>query len=247
MKGGLGRKLGKHLLSNIVGYVALFFALTGTAYASVIISSNSQVAKGTISGHHPPTGAHSNLIAGSVNGSDLAGGAVSGAKLETGAVDGSKVLDGSLTGADVQGDSLTGSQINESTLGEVTSAKVGGFGRSGGGGACDPPNTAYLDCVIVTLNLPAASRVLLIGQVRAIADADFSSGYCKLVTQYGDVNGTIEYIALLSQYESDASALSGITGVLGPGPVDFGVDCNENSGSIHYQDVGLSAVAISPD
>jgi hypothetical protein len=47
-------------------------ALGGTALASVIITSNSQVAKDTISGHKPPTGKHSNIIAGSVNGKDVA-------------------------------------------------------------------------------------------------------------------------------------------------------------------------------
>ena len=247
MKGQFGRKIGRHVLSNFVGYVALFVALGGTAYAAVVVSSNSEVAKNTISGHHPPIGDQSNLVSGSVNGSDLAGGAVSGSKLGANAVDGSKVIDGSLTGADVAGDSLTGSQINESSLGEVTSAKVGGFGRSTGGAACDPSSTQYLDCVIVTLNLPTASRVLLIGQVTGGANSDSSGGYCKLVTQYGDVAGTQESIQLLSNYQSDASAITGITDVVGPGSVDFAVDCNEFIGSINYYNIGLTAVAISPD
>jgi hypothetical protein len=62
----------------IVALIALFFSLGGTAVAALIITSNSQVAKNTISGHHPPKGAHANLIAGSVNAKDLAPGAVSG-------------------------------------------------------------------------------------------------------------------------------------------------------------------------
>jgi hypothetical protein len=59
--------------ATVVAYVALFVALGGTAMAAVVITSNSQVAKGTISGHHPPAGKHSNLIRGSVNGEDLSG------------------------------------------------------------------------------------------------------------------------------------------------------------------------------
>src|SRR4051812_14820687 len=53
----------------------------GTALASFVISSNSEVGPGTISGHHPPTGSHANIIPGSVGTSDLAGGAVKAPKL----------------------------------------------------------------------------------------------------------------------------------------------------------------------
>jgi hypothetical protein len=55
----------------IVACVALFVALGGTALASVIISSNSQVARNTISGHNPPSGKHFNIIGGSISGGDL--------------------------------------------------------------------------------------------------------------------------------------------------------------------------------
>src|SRR5919109_5189263 len=65
--------------ANVVSVIALFLALGGTALASVIISSNSQVARDTISGHKPPSGKHSNLIAGSVNGQDVAANSLTGA------------------------------------------------------------------------------------------------------------------------------------------------------------------------
>jgi hypothetical protein len=42
----------------------------------VIITKNSQVARGIISGHHPPSGKHPNIIGGSVNGTGLAKGGV---------------------------------------------------------------------------------------------------------------------------------------------------------------------------
>jgi hypothetical protein len=62
----------RHLsFANVVSLIALFVALGGTALASVIISSNSQVGPGTISGHKPPSGKHANIISGSVNGSDV--------------------------------------------------------------------------------------------------------------------------------------------------------------------------------
>jgi hypothetical protein len=71
----------------IVACVALFVALGGTALAATyVVSSNSQVGPGTISGHHPPAGSHTNVIAGSVSTSDLADGLVNSSKLAGGAV-----------------------------------------------------------------------------------------------------------------------------------------------------------------
>jgi hypothetical protein len=77
--------------ANVVSVIALFVALGGTALASVIVTSNSEVARGTISGHHPPTGDHPNIIGGSVDGSDLALSAVGAGKLAGSAVSGPKV------------------------------------------------------------------------------------------------------------------------------------------------------------
>lgn len=53
----------------------------GTALASYVISSNSQIGPGTISGHKPPTGDHANIIGGSVNATDLASSSVTAGKL----------------------------------------------------------------------------------------------------------------------------------------------------------------------
>jgi len=58
----------------IVACIALFVALGGTATAvTYVVSSNSQIGPGTISGHQPPSGKHANIIAGTVNGQDLSG------------------------------------------------------------------------------------------------------------------------------------------------------------------------------
>ena len=59
--------------ANVVATLALFLVIGGgTALASYVVSSNRQVGPGTISGHHPPTGKHANIIAGSINGKDIA-------------------------------------------------------------------------------------------------------------------------------------------------------------------------------
>ena len=59
--------------ANVVATLSLFLVLGGgTALASYVVSSNSQVGPGTISGHKPPSGKHANIIAGSINGTDIA-------------------------------------------------------------------------------------------------------------------------------------------------------------------------------
>jgi hypothetical protein len=46
---------------------------------------------------------------------------------------------------------------------------------------------------------------------------------------------------------SKSSRIGRITGTLGPGSVDFGIDCDQLSGDIQYGNVSITAVAISPD
>ena len=67
------QRLGSHLsYANVMVTLLAFVVLGGgSALASVIITSNSQLAKNTISGHNPPSGKHSNIIARSVNGPDV--------------------------------------------------------------------------------------------------------------------------------------------------------------------------------
>jgi len=101
---------------NVVATAALFVALGGTAAASVIVSSNSQIAQNTISGHKPPSGDHPNLIAGSVNGQDLAAGAVTGPKLANGSVSNSKLGPNAVTSAKVADGSLTASDVDTSSI-----------------------------------------------------------------------------------------------------------------------------------
>ena len=66
---------------TVVAYLALFVALGGTALAATyVVSSNSQVAPNTISGH-AGSAANKNIIPGSVTATDLASHAVTATKI----------------------------------------------------------------------------------------------------------------------------------------------------------------------
>jgi len=71
----------RRALAAALVLIAATLALGGTAAAAVIITDNSQVAPNTISGHKPPSGKHSNLIAGSVNAQDVADNTLGGADI----------------------------------------------------------------------------------------------------------------------------------------------------------------------
>jgi hypothetical protein len=65
----------------VVALVALFFSLSGTALAAVIVTPNSQVAAHVIAGANAPTGDNKNLVPGSVGTSDPRAAAVTSGKL----------------------------------------------------------------------------------------------------------------------------------------------------------------------
>ena len=59
--------------ANVVATQSLFLVIGGgTALASYVVSSNSQLGPGTVAGHKPPTGKHANIIANSITGGDIA-------------------------------------------------------------------------------------------------------------------------------------------------------------------------------
>ncbi len=73
--------------ANVMSTIAVFGVLGGgTALAAYVVSSNSQIGPGTISGHKPPSGKHANVIAGSVNGQDVASNSLTGANIKEGSL-----------------------------------------------------------------------------------------------------------------------------------------------------------------
>jgi hypothetical protein len=147
--------------ANVVATLALFLVIGGgTALASFVISSNSQVGPNTISGHKPPTGKHSNIITGSVNGTDLAGNSVNSAK----------ILDGSITGSDVAPNSVAGALQVRTGL---NSALPG-----------DPPTTIF------THGPWTLTGTCTGGGGTAQAEIQLSSGATDAVASVDDANGS---------------------------------------------------------
>jgi hypothetical protein len=141
--------------ANVMATLAVFLVLGGgTALASYVISSNSQVGPGTISGHKPPTGDHANVIAGSVNGQDVA--------------------DNSLHGAD----------IAESTLGKVPSAaKANDAFSTFHDGQLDLPDSIGAPTnPIADLSIPHAGNYVVTATLEAFDSAlsAHGGGFCIL-------------------------------------------------------------------
>jgi hypothetical protein len=210
------RRLRPRSVYDVLALLSFFLVLGGgTALASYVVSSNTQIGPNTISGHKPPTGDHANVIAGSINGQDVA--------------------DNSVRGADVV----------ESSLGEVPSATLGGLGGrpDSASFSCDPESTTFFSCgASAGVDLPAPSRVLIIGEIRAEPDVGNGNGggSCKVSGMPSPapvfVNGG----------QTDVMTVSGISDVLGPGKYSFNMVCNETASGIRYFDGNVNVVALSP-
>jgi hypothetical protein len=240
-------RVGEHLRSNIVGYIAIFlFAIGGTAYA----------VDGPLAGQN------------TVGSADIINTEVHSADIGDGEIRGVDIHDATIQGNDVDANTLTGDNIVESSLGEVpsatsaTSAKsatIGGYGRWSGGWDCDPESEEYTACAVVDLNLDSPARVVLNAQVTATTEPDSTKGFgkCQINTTAGTLTSTNSRFSVAHMENPDFAtvvigrdlgALTGMTHVLVPGEYGFWLECNQDqsAGAIRYQDSGITAVAISP-
>jgi hypothetical protein len=108
-----------------IGKIALVTALVfivggGTAYGAFVVSSNSQVASGTISGHKPPAGKHANIISGSLNATDLASNAVTNPKIAAFAVTSGKLKGSAVTNGKIASGAVTNPKIGTQAIDDRT-------------------------------------------------------------------------------------------------------------------------------
>src|SRR4051812_7735427 len=115
-------RLRRHFTGNVVGYLALFVALGGTASAAVIVSSNSQVGPHVIAGASAPSGTTKNVIPGTIGQGDVADHAITNTKIRSNAVDSPRIVDGSVASPDLATGAVTTDKIPD---GNVTLNKIG--------------------------------------------------------------------------------------------------------------------------
>src|SRR3954454_17721984 len=108
--GTMHRRISDHIRSNVVGYVALFIALGGTAYA----------VDGPLPGQNQVGSA--DIINNDVQSADIKDANLTTVDIRSNAVTTGKILDNDVRSADVLDNSLTGADVNEATLGKVPDA-----------------------------------------------------------------------------------------------------------------------------
>jgi hypothetical protein len=253
-------KLRPRSVYDVMAALALFLVVAGgTAYATHELILSSDIVDGEVK---TPDIADAAVVT-----DKLAQGAVTTGKVKNNDLTGGDIADESLTGLDVvDNDSLKGVEIDESTLGLVPAAVLGGYGRSvGGPGGCNPQTESgpeWVDCGgFVRLNLPtvgrAGIRVLMIGAVRGVNDpmapVDFGDGQCRLFTSPPGGPGTpllespASYSIEFGRGGEENGTMVAVTPPLGPGTTDFGMECRETFGNILFRRANLTAVAISPN
>ena len=136
-----------HLKTSIVGYLALFMVLSGTAYAANTVFSADIVDGEVKSVDVADNGLASvDVTNNSLTGADVTDNSLSGSDITTNSLTGSDVANSSLSGTDVLNNSLTGTDIAESTLSVrdmgCQTGKVLGYARIKG--TADIPTT-YVD------------------------------------------------------------------------------------------------------
>lgn len=143
-----------HVRNNLIGYLALFVALGGSASAA-FIAANSVNSR--------------SIVNGQVRRADLANGGVTRPKVSRNAINGAKILNGTVTGADV----------NEATLGAVPSAGAAGNATLLQGnppGAFAPASKVLTSGQVAMVGNEAQKTLISNGALSLLADCPSAPG-----------------------------------------------------------------------
>jgi hypothetical protein len=239
----MSAKLRTHIRSNVIGYVALFFALsTGSAVA---LSGSNTVFTDDIVDNEVRTAdvRNDSLTGGGLAAADLKAGSVGTSEVAADSLGAGDLAPSSVGSSEVANDSLTGADVNEATLGEVPSALLGGTGRSASDPDCDPNSTTFETCVTTSVQFAKPARVLVIATAEAVdngATAADSIGNCQIPRI-----GTLRDVRVPNGTRTNFS----VVGVTDPLPTDvvfpMSLECNETQDGIIFFNEQISAVALS--
>ncbi|MEO7198140.1 MAG: hypothetical protein ABIZ50_06665 [Solirubrobacterales bacterium] len=221
-----------HVRGNVIGYLALFVALSGTAYAAMA-PKNSVTSKSIKNGQVRTA----DLGSDAVTGPKVANGSLAGADLEAGSVSGAQVKDDSLSGADLVNGSINGADVGDGSLSKADLAS-GQFGSA-------PAAATYASHDPVDFQIPVAipTQVIFTGDQ---ANGD-SGGALIHLSQPGRVLAT----ASLQLINADVNLHTafcrfGIAPAGNPSPTPFGQEARQAIPGGQYEQLSIAAGTGKP-
>lgn len=231
------QRIARHLRGNLVGYIALFVALSGTALAlpgKNSVKSN-DLARGAVNGRaitdgavgkskiRPASVTSAAIDDGSVVSADLGDGAVTGTKITDEAVGRAKIEQGSINGGKLANGSVNSAKVNDGSL--LAEDFAAGQLSEGFVSETDPAN----------FTLPRGGRLFI--------NAVFLTGSCPVAncTYSVTVDGAaVAGTAMIGDYEQQAT-LTGVSAPLAAG--DHTVDIVTTGGAT-VADPTIAAVLL---
>jgi hypothetical protein len=254
-----------HLRANIVGYVACFLALSGTAAA---LPGTNTVDSGDIVNREvrtvdlsPDAVTATRLADSAVSGPAVLDESLTGADVLDESLTGADVLDESLTGADALNGSLTGADVVESSLSGVNAALLQGRSASDlqidglrdSAFTCNPASATPITCaatgtVDTTGNLTPV-LVVATGTWRGQGQGLGDSGTCTVrrddaINLFPEVELGQEGDEHADIFSNSSLAIATIDTVTA-GSHSWQLRCAQNGGDIVFSDLVLNAVPLT--
>lgn len=114
----------KHIRSNVIGYIALFFALS-TSSAVALNGSNTVFSDDITNGEVRTQDVADDTTANALTGTDIADGSLTGSDIGFGAIESSNIADGSLAAADLETNAVGQDEIATAAVGQDEIASFG--------------------------------------------------------------------------------------------------------------------------
>jgi hypothetical protein len=249
---------------NVIATLALFLALGGSALAVSTVSKNTVVSRSikdaavrgvdvkddSLTGADIDEGSLNVKAIGAAGPAGPAG--TAGGPGTPGAAGMLRLGPNSIGSEEVKPESLTSDDVQEGSFGQVPVAALGGTGRYGFIGSCNPEGPTFVSCASVDVTVASQSRLLVIGTVRAHVEgsaAKFSVGDCRIGTSTGPIDASLDGARIASDGSRYANlTLMAVTDTFLPGTHAFGVECNQaalTAAGIEFEQARVTAVALS--